>query len=49
MMYVLLYDEYIDRRSKLTEQKNLFEYIVPPSPLKWGSEQLTLSAKKILL
>ena len=24
-----LYDEYIDR-SKLTEQKNLFEYIVPP-------------------
>ena len=24
-----LYDEYIDRR-KLTEQKNPFEYIVPP-------------------
>ena len=29
-----LYDEYIDRR-KLTEQKNPFEYIVPPT-LKRG-------------
>ena len=28
-----LYDDYIDR-PKLTEQKNPFEYIVPP-PLKW--------------
>ena len=35
----ILYDEYIDR-PKLTEQKkNPVEYIVPPSPLKWGSEQ----------
>ena len=33
-----LYDEYIDR-PKLSEQKEPFEYIVPPSPLKWGSEQ----------
>ena len=31
-----LYDEYIDR-PKLTEQKNLFECIVPP--LQVGSEQ----------
>ena len=30
-----LYDEYIDR-PKLTEQKKPLEYIVPPSPLKWG-------------
>ena len=30
-----LYDEYIDR-PKLSEQKNDFENIVPPSPLKWG-------------
>ena len=44
-MYVLfndttLYDEYIDR-PKLSEQlkKNPVEYIVPPSPLKCGSEQ----------
>ena len=36
----ILYDEYIDR-SKLTEQKNPVGYIVPPSPLKWGSEQLS--------
>ena len=28
-----LYNDYIDR-PKLTEQKNPFEYIVPP-PLKW--------------
>ena len=28
-----LYDEYIDR-PKLTEQKNPFEYIVPPPPLR---------------
>ena len=34
----ILYDEYIDR-PKLIEQKNPVEYIVPPSPLKWGSEQ----------
>ena len=33
-----LYDEYIDR-PKLSDKKNPFEYIVPPSPLKWGSEQ----------
>ena len=33
-----LYDEYIDR-PKLSEQKNPFEYIVPPSTLKWGSGQ----------
>ena len=37
-----LYDDYIDR-PKLTEQKNPFEYIVPPSPLKWGSEQLNIN------
>ena len=30
-----LCDEYIDR-PKLTEQKNPFEYIVPPPPHKWG-------------
>ena len=34
----ILYDEYIDR-PKLTEQKKPVEYIVPPSPLKWESEQ----------
>ena len=28
-----LYDDYIDR-PKLSEQKNPFEYLVPP-PLKW--------------
>ena len=33
-----LYDDYIDR-PKLSEQKNPVEYIVPPSPLKWGSER----------
>ena len=33
-----LYDEYIDR-PKLTEQKNPFEYIVPPPPPQEGSEQ----------
>ena len=33
-----LCDEYIDR-PKLTEQKNPFEYIVPPPPQE-GSEQL---------
>ena len=32
-----LYDEYIDR-PKLSEQKNLFKYIVPPPQV--GSEQL---------
>ena len=32
-----LYDEYIDR-PKLPEKKPV-EYIVPLSPLKWGSEQ----------
>ena len=31
-----LYDEYIDR-PKLSEQKNPFEYIIPPSQV--GSEQ----------
>ena len=36
----ILYHEYIGR-PKLTEQKkNPVEYIVPPSPLKWGSEKL---------
>ena len=25
-------------------KKNPFEYIVPPSPLKWGSEQLEVLA-----
>ena len=34
-----LYDEYIDR-SKLSEQKNQFDYLVPP-PSR-GSEQLVL-------
>ena len=34
-----LFDEYIDR-PKLTEQKNPFEYIVPPPPPHEGSEQL---------
>ena len=35
-----LYDEYIDR-SKLIEQKNSFECIVPPT-LQKGSEQKSL-------
>ena len=35
---ISLYNECIDRL-KLSEQKNPFEYIVRPSPLKWGSEQ----------
>ena len=26
-------------RPKLSEQKNPFEYIIPPSPLKFGKEQ----------
>ena len=30
-----LYDKYIDR-PKLSELKKPFEYIVPPSALKWG-------------
>ena len=34
----ILYDEYIDR-PKLSEQKNTVDYMVPPSPLKLGSEQ----------
>ena len=38
-----LYDEYIGRPN-LSEQKNPFEYIVPPSPLTWGSEQLPLNS-----
>ena len=33
-----LYDEYIDR-PKLTEQKNPFEYIVPP-PSRGGEQQV---------
>ena len=32
---IFLCDEYIDR-PKLTEQKNPFEYIVPPPPLQWA-------------
>ena len=40
-----LYDEYIDRR-KLTEQKNPFEYIVPP-PSR-GSEQIFNAEKTAL-
>ena len=31
---IFLYKECIDR-PKLSEQKNSFEYIVPPSPIKW--------------
>ena len=38
-----LYDEYIDR-PKLTEQKNPFEYIVPPQE---GSEQLVQICSKL--
>ena len=38
-----LYDEYIDR-PKLTEEKNPFEYIVPPPTS--GSEQLAKLALK---
>ena len=34
-----LYDEYIDR-PKLTEQKNPFEYVVPPHT--FGSEQILI-------
>ena len=33
-----LYDEYIDRR-KLTEQKNPFEYIVPPPSRGVGTKK----------
>ena len=40
-----LYDEYIDR-PKLSEQKKLFECIVP-SPLKWVGTK-TESFKKII-
>ena len=40
-----LYGEYIDR-PKLTEQKNPFEYIVPP-PSR-GSEQLSTFSSEIL-
>ena len=32
--------DYIERL-EMSERKNPFEYIVPPSPLKWGSEQLS--------
>ena len=51
-MYVLFNDtthndEYIDRL-KLSEQKNPFEYTVPPSPLKGGSEQKYNSKSSIL-
>ena len=36
----ILYDEYIDW-PKLTEQKNPFEYIVPPPPPhKWGRNKI---------
>ena len=39
-----LYDDYIDR-PKLTEQKNPFEYIVPP-PLKWvGTKTVDVALK----
>ena len=40
ILLTTLYDEYIDR-SILTEQKNPFEYIVPPPPQE-GSKQLFL-------
>ena len=33
---------YIDR-PKLTEQKNPFEYIVPPPPPKWGRNNKGIS------
>ena len=36
-----LYDGYIDR-PKLTEQKNPFEYLVPP-PLKWVGTKIALN------
>ena len=35
----LLYDEYIGRPNLTEQEKNPVDYIVPPSPLKWGSEQ----------
>ena len=35
MLFIIFYDEYIDR-PKLTEQKKPVEYIVPPSPQKNG-------------
>ena len=36
-----LYHKYIDR-PKFSEQKKPFDNIVPPSPLKWESEQLVV-------
>ena len=44
----ILYDEYIGR-PKLTEQKNPVEYIIPPSPLKWGSEHLSETCSALML
>ena len=42
-----LYNEYIDR-PKFSEQKNPFEYIVPPSPQKRGWQQKREKTKKQL-
>ena len=45
----ILYDEYVDR-PKLTEQKkNPVEYIVPPSPLKWGSKKKCMQQNQLFL
>ena len=41
-----LYDEYIDQPN-LTEQKNPFEYIVPPYPTKVGVGTV-MSTDKVL-
>ena len=40
MLLTILYDDYIDR-PKLTEQKNPFEYIVPP-PTKVGRNKIAI-------
>ena len=39
-----LYDDYIDR-PKVSEQKNTFEYIVPP-PLKWVGTMILMMIQK---
>ena len=41
--FTFLCDEYVDR-PKLTEQKNPFEYIVPP-PDKWGRNNDEIGSK----
>ena len=41
ILLIFLYDEYIDR-PKLSEQKNPFEYIVPPPTSGVGAKSMIL-------